>query len=376
MFSLFLLIATVLAEDASVTGTSAEATSTPLTPENLAKMTLVERLKAYPWSLERWTVGAIAAYLIIFYFGAKYNKAKVDKFVDSLLPVLKGNFFQVGVADGQLLAQDDYQHFSLYATGRVNIESVTAKFDLQARQNFPMWSSEWIVSFFTSVVPTPEDTAKFAFKIDSEASAQIDDFTWAVVTKDNMNNYRKDNYYLSLTKTSESDKLPIEYVFMNEVSEMNEKLYTEKLSELLEKCKSFLQFIVITDQPALKPDSIEELESSIGERLVVQMKMPGSDDERATATELITYLLDEYIDFVVANGTFRSELTRRCKKTREVEVAKLKKAAEDRRREEQDLAKREVEKQKIDKLTPAEQEKLAKRREERRQRKQMKRVRA
>ena len=220
----------------SATSIAAEATASEagrLTYEKLAQMPLKERLLAYPWQLERYSVGFVLVFLIFFTLGSRYNRKMVDKFVNALLPVLKDNFFQVGVTRSKLLAQDDQQHFTLYASGRLRVESMTSKIVLQARQNPMMWVMEYGTGFFFDSIPYPEDKVMIEFKLDDDASSKFDNFIWAIVTKDHMNDYRKENYYLSLTKTAESPDLPSEYVFMNEVPEMNKVLYVKKFHSLL-----------------------------------------------------------------------------------------------------------------------------------------------
>lgn len=293
----------------------------------------------------------------------------VDKFVNALLPVLKDNFFQVGVTRSKLLAQDDQQHFTLYASGRLRVESMTSKIVLQARQNPMMWVMEYGTGFFFDSIPYPEDKVMIEFKLDDDASSKFVNFIWAIVTKDHMNDYRKENYYLSLTKTAESPDLPSEYVFMNEVPEMNKVLYVKKFHSLLNKTKSFLKFFAITDQSSEKPEHLSELKPS--KKFVLQMSLPKSDAELAAIKEFVTFLLNEFIDYVCKKATFRPELIKKCKKTREVEYSKLQKILDEERKEKLNSDKSEKERARISKLSPNQQEKLLKKQEKRKQRRAM-----
>jgi len=356
----------------SATSIAAEATASEagrLTYEKLAQMPLKERLLAYPWQLERYSVGFVLVFLIFFTLGSRYNRKMVDKFVNALLPVLKDNFFQVGVTRSKLLAQDDQQHFTLYASGRLRVESMTSKIVLQARQNPMMWVMEYGTGFFFDSIPYPEDKVMIEFKLDDDASSKFVNFIWAIVTKDHMNDYRKENYYLSLTKTAESPDLPSEYVFMNEVPEMNKVLYVKKFHSLLNKTKSFLKFFAITDQSSEKPEHLSELKPS--KKFVLQMSLPKSDAELAAIKEFVTFLLNEFIDYVCKKATFRPELIKKCKKTREVEYSKLQKILDEERKEKLNSDKSEKERARISKLSPNQQEKLLKKQEKRKQRRAM-----
>lgn len=375
-FAIALLFGMAFAADSSsvtssVTSAAAEATSTAgeLTYEKLAEMSLKERLLAYPWQLERYSVGFVIGYLIVFTLGSKYNRKMVDKFVNAILPALKDNFFQVGVTKSKLLAQDDQQHFTLYATGRLRVESMISRIVLQARQNPLMWIMEYGTGFFFDSIPYPEDKVTVEFKLDEDASSKFDNFIWAVVTKDHMNDYRKENYYLSLTKTAENPDLPPEFVFMNEVPEMNKVLYSKKLQSLLTKSKNFLQFFAITDQPSDKPENLSELKPK--KKFVLQMSLPRSDSDLAAVKEFVTFLLNEYIDHVCRKAVFRPELSKKCKKTREVEYSKLQKLLEEERKEKLNSDKTERERARISKLSPNQQEKLLKKQEKRKQRRAM-----
>ncbi|KAG7797115.1 hypothetical protein KL929_002821 [Ogataea haglerorum] len=335
----------------------------------LADMSLLDRLKLYPWKLEMVSVGFIAAYVLTFFIGSKYNEKLVNNFLNANLDLLKEQFSQVGVTRSKLLAKDDSEHYAFYATGRLNIESLTAKFKLQPRQNVFIWFLELVFDFFAGAVAPLQDVVDLTFQIDSQAGSNYDDFIWAIVSKDNMNQLRKDNYFLSLTKTSESNKLPVEFVFMNEVPEMNEVLHHKKFNAVLEKCKSFLKFVAVTDQSSEKPETVSDTTPS--KKIVVQLRIPKSSAELEAAHELLKFLLNDYIDYVVSKASFRAELTRRCKKTREAEVSKLRKLEEDLKKEQ--LAAKKLEDQKKQKAgsDADEQRKHEKKQLERKQRRQM-----
>lgn len=353
------------------TSTSTMAYPQDITPEEFSKLPLLERLTTYNWKIEIFALGVVLAYFVLFKLGSGYNNKIASKFIDSVVPALRENFFQVGVTSQQLYAQDDGQHYSLYASGRLRVQSVLAKIELQSRQNLFMWAMELVMSFFLDSVPPPQDLVTVQFTFDEEASEKFDNFVWAVVTKDKMNTFRSENYFLSLTKTSESPKLPLQFVFMNEVSDMNDVLYTKKLADLLQANVSTLKFLAITDQPVEKPFKIAELKPY--KRLILQFALSNSDSNIEAIKNLFNYVLNEYLDLVVNRATFRPELTRKVKKTRENEYNKLKKILDDLKREELNTKKIEEQKKLKASMTPEEQQKFSKKQQERKQRKQLNR---
>lgn len=341
------------------------------TPEEIREMTIFQRLSNYDWKIELFSIGMIALYFGLFKVGSSYNNSIANKLIDSIVPVLKENFYQVGVTPNKLYVQDDYQNYSFYATGRLRVDSFIAKLELKSRQNLFMLLMEFIMSFFLESVPPPQDLLTVEIPFDEEASEKFDNFIWAIVTKDKMDSYRNDNYFLSLTKTSESPKLPLQFVFMNEVSDMNDVLYTKKLSDLLQQNVSTLKFLAITDQPIEKPDKISELKPV--KRVVLKFELSNSDSSIESIKNLITYVVNDYLDLIATRATFRPELTRKVKKTRENEYNKLKKQLDEYKREELNAKKVEEQKKLKASMTPQEQEKHARKQQERKQRKQMNR---
>lgn len=331
--------------------------------------TILERLVDRSWNVELLSIGMILAYFVAFKWGSYQNSNMVDKIVESWKPTLTDNFYQVGVTPKKLLAQDDAQTFTLYASGRLRLESFFAKFELKSRQNVFMLIIESILSFFVDYITTPTDLLSIEIKFDKETCEKFDDFIWAIVTKDKMNKYREDSYCLSLTKTTESTKLPNEFVFMGEVSEMNEILYTKKLTELIQLNKSTLKYICITDQSIEKPTKISELKSQ--KRLLLQFKPSSNAKDIENLSNLINYVVNDYADMIVQKGSFRAELLRKIKKTRENEYAKLKKAIDDVKRGELNQQKIEEQKKARANMTPEQQEKLAQKQKEKKQRKMM-----
>ncbi|AWU74922.1 uncharacterized protein C5L36_0B01860 [Pichia kudriavzevii] len=340
-------------------------------PEEIVEMGIVQRLKLYSWKIELFAIAAISIYYLVYKLGAGYNEKVALNFINSILPTLKENFYQVGVTETQLFAKDDDQNYTLYASGRTKIQSMTAKIQLQTRQNLSMWAMEAVVGYFFQSVPAPHDIVTIEFKFDEETSDKFDNFIWAIVTKDKMDKFRTENYFLSLTKTSESPKLPLQFVFMNEVPEMNDVLFTKKLSDALKDNLDTLKFIAITDQPSEKPVKISELKPT--KKVVLQFSISNNAKSIESIKNFFNYVLNDYLDLVANRSVFRPELTRKVKKTRENEYNKLKRILDDIKREELNNKKIEEQRKLKESMTPEEQQKLAKKQQERKQRKMLNR---
>lgn len=341
------------------------------TASEIFNMTILERLSYYDWKIEFFAIGIIASYYIIYKIGAVYNDKIANNTFNAIIPNLKQNFYQVGVAENQLIAQDDGQHYTLYASGRSKIESFLAKIELQPRQNVFMWIMENIVSFFMDSIPRVDDVLTVEVDFDEETSENFDNFIWAIVTKDKMDKFRNQNYYLSLTKTSESTKLPNQFVFMNEVPEMNDVLFNKKLNDLLKANIATLKYLSITDQPIEKPTKIAELKPA--KKVLIKFQLSNNAKNIEAVKNLINYVINDYADLISNRASFRPELTRKVKKTREIEYNKLKKQLDDLKRDELNMKKIEDQKKLKASMTPEEQQKFAKKQQERKQRKQLNR---
>lgn len=124
--------------------------------------------------------------------------------------------------------------YATFATGRENIQSLTCDFDLIGRHNLITLAFEYILGFFFSV-PAPEDV----IKIEIVPNAKILPFVFAIVNKNHMQSAREKNYFLSLTRTADSDKLPSSFVFMTESNELTQLLFSEDLSSAVHRSQSF-----------------------------------------------------------------------------------------------------------------------------------------
>ncbi|KAG5362178.1 UPF0674 endoplasmic reticulum membrane protein [Yarrowia sp. C11] len=338
---------------------------TEYSPEAWAALSIKDRLLHYDWSKEAFILAFIVFYVGLFYFGASLNKKKINGWVDANKAVLASQFHQVGanpvgVKDRKILVADTPSNFTTYATGRVNIDSLTAKSKLKTRQNILTLLFEYVFSFFMDAIPVPADEVTISLKINK--SANVPDGIWAIVHKDAMRKAREDLYFLSLTKTSDSEKLPVSCVFMSENSELTEKLYNPALKELLTETAPFFRYLAITDLPAERPNKASEYEKSLvgaTKTVVLKLNIPSGATDLAKTAQLLEAAVN-LVD-TAAKLNLRPEVAKKIRATRESEIKKIQKVADEERAEEEAekraAAKKEAETKAITSLSPEAQRK-------------------
>lgn len=338
---------------------------TEYTPEAWAALSIQERLLHYDWSKEAFILAFIVFYVGLFYLGASFNKKKINGWVDANKAVLASQFYQiganpVGVKDRKILVSDTPSNFTTYATGRVNIDSLTAKSKLKTRQNILTLIFEYVFSFFMDAVPVPADEVTITLKLNK--SANVPDGIWAIVHKDAMRKAREDLYFLSLTKTSDSDKLPVSCVFMSENSELTEKLYNPALKELLTETAPYFRYLAITDLPAERPNKASEYEKSLvgaTKTVVLKLNIPSGATDLAKTAQLLETAIN--LADTAAKLNLRPEVAKKIRATREAEMKKVQKVADEERAEEEAekraAAKKEAETKAISSLSPEAQRK-------------------
>lgn len=327
-----------------------------------------DRILAHNWKMEGVVITLTLATVLLYVFGNYWNDTKFQKFITFESEKLREQFYQVGVTPRKLFIMDDEQHFVSYATGRINISRFIIKVTLQARQNFTMWLMENVFSFFAQTVDAAEDEIQIVANVHPDIT--LDPFIFAIVNKDNMNKERKDNYYLSLTKTTDSEKLPLQFVYMSESPEINELLYSEELRQVLDQSGDLLKLLAFTDQSPVHPFDLKETKPQFRAILKLHLKSDPSSLER---TSNIINQFIELID-VVSSKKFkvRTEVVKKINKVRDAEVKKLEKLIEQDRKdqlEEKKLEELKKQKEQLRNINPKELEKLEKKQREKQQRK-------
>lgn len=337
--------------------------------EELVDMGLWNRLKLMSWNIELLAIGAILIYTFLFKIGDIYNRRKVTSFLNSLNDVFKKNFFQYGVSENSLFVKDSPENYASYATGRINIDKVNISIRLQPRQNIFIWLFENVFSFFLDSIEKSEDVADFTITTSSDVT--YDNFIAAIVSKAGMNNFRNANYFLSLTKTTDSPKLPQSFVFMSETQEFLDKILTDVLRHsLTPESASYLRYIAFTDQQEEKPKTISQCRPQ--RRVVLSTFIPKNCDQ-STQLSVIVGELFRIIDLLNTKKiTFKPESLRKVLKTRESELAKIQKLIDEGKQELLNSEKAKLKRDEIEKtrhISREEQIKLEKKAQEKKQRK-------
>ncbi|EGV65162.1 hypothetical protein PSN45_005227 [Yamadazyma tenuis] len=343
------------------------------TVEDVASSTVWDRIKNNDWRLELITISFTLGFVVLFKIGDLYNKSLVTKFLEGTKETLEANFFQVGVSKEDLYIKDSPENYSSYATGRENIAKVNFDFKLRPRNNIFVWILEGIMSYFTEYVQKPIDKVDIVI----QPSIPYDNFISAIVSKLGMNDFRKFNYFLSLTRTVDSTKIPESFVFMSEGSEFHDKLLTPALADALTiEAASYIRYIAFTDQATEKPDSPEGYAPY--RRIVISMSLPSKKAQIAQISKTLDAIFSIIDGIAEKSITFKSESLKKVAKTRETELNKILKALEQERleieAEEKAKLKRE-EREKIRNLSPEEQAKLEKKESEKKQKKLQKKQR-
>lgn len=334
---------------------------------------LKERVLAHGWKMEGIIVGLTLGTVVLYVLGGYLNLSKFQKWIDYQSSALKEQFAQVGVTRSKLFYQDDDQHYTSYASGRINVAQLILNVTLQSRQNFSLWIMEHLFGFFFDSLDPIEDEVEMVATLHDDV--KVEPFIWAVVNKENMNKSRTENYFLSLTKTSDSDKLPDNFVFMTENAALSEVLFDEELRAILDNLGDLVQYVAFTDQQAVHPTSEQQTVPKF--RAVVKLNLKTDATSLATAKDLTNKVL-ERIDYVCSKKfKLRPEVAKKVAKVREAELTKLRKFIEQDKKEQLEEKKLEKLREKKEKLKsdPKELEKLERKQREKQQRKLMKKQR-
>lgn len=341
--------------------------------DELNEMSIIQRILINDWKLELITLSFTLAFAFLFKLGDWYNNKLVEDFMAGIKGTLTKNFYQVGTSKTDLYIKDSAENYSSYATGRENIAKVNIDFKIRPRNNIFVWVIEGVLSFFTEFVQKPIDKVDIVIY----PNFQYDNFISAIVSKLGMNDFRKFNYFLSLTKTSDSSKLPESFVFMSEGSEFQEKILTDDLVDSLSvESASYLRYLSFTDQATEKPETPEQCEPF--RRVVISLKLSTSKSDLEKISKTLEAVFDIIDSIAEKKITFKSEALKKVAKTREAELSKILKAIELEKQEIEAEEKAKLKKEERDRvrnLSPEEQAKLEKKEMEKRQKKLQKKQR-
>lgn len=393
------LLRPVLKLSEKVTALNAKYLS--LTFEEQKNMSFLERVKVYNWTFELIALSILGLVFLAYKYGVFINENRAKKLFKSVNAFLQDElqFARVGFSKGDgtkipYVEERQKTWFSTFATGRSAIASLSVRVHMFSRSNPVAMLVESLLRFvFPSMVV--QDIAEHCEVVikpngvyvgsetakpnaDAKEIANKFKFITAVVNKSSMNELRRDNYYLSLTRTSESDNLPVEYVFMSETNQLNGFIshYTDaEFKSLLKRAGKLLQCIAFTDLPTKKPLTDKLWESVQQPRVVIRTKVPTSEQELTLLKELIGAVV-EIVDTVTREFVQKSpqvfitsEVLRKSNQLRSQELAKVIKAMQQVEREMAQEKKQEAEKERRRQLKASgEQEKVDQKMKEKRER--------
>ncbi|KAK9236034.1 hypothetical protein V1525DRAFT_346976 [Lipomyces kononenkoae] len=317
---------------------------------------------------EFWFFAIVVAFVAVHVGGNSWNKRKATKWMKSQADALRSQFFQVGfdetvtttepsqIPESKYLKRVSPVDYVFYATGRLNISLLHGKISLLTRHNIIMLVFEYVFSFLLSTEP-PKDVVEFIVRPTDSDKSSYDGFVFAIVNKEIMKRVREESYDLSLTRTSDHPKLPVSCTVMSEAAEITETLFTPELLDAVKAAESVLQYLVISDLPVDRPKTVEEYVPK--KRALLSVKIANTPEQEQATVQLVNAFLNT-VDLAVAKAHWRPEVSRKLKATRDDEIRKLKKIADEEKAEElakQRAKEKKEQKQEIGKLTAEEQRK-------------------
>lgn len=317
------------------------------------------------------TIGLVIVVLHIF--GARLNRNKAKAWARAHAPIMLDEYALVGfggvatqnndkVKPESLLKEKSLFEFATYATGRQNTAFMDVKLTMTKRFNPMMNFIESAFSFFAeSTFPAPVDSMEahiYPFDgkesltvprlpnsdVGKDSKSSYDGFVWAIVNKTCMQKVRDERYDLSLTVTKDHPKLADWLTIMSENAEITNTLLTDELIAAVTQAGSDFEYIIISDQPADKPKTLEE--SSPSKRAFLRYRLPSSNNYD-TMLPVFSYF-QRLPDLLVQSAHFRPEVLKKVRNTREQMVKELKKVADEEKAEERALEREKTKKAKRD----------------------------
>ncbi|CEP61135.1 uncharacterized protein LALA0_S02e07514g [Lachancea lanzarotensis] len=381
---------------------------TALTFQEQKALTITERIRFYNWTFEFWALGVLALIYVFHVIGTRINKNRAVNLFKGFrqcfeeLAFAKIGFTTKSGQNQPFVAENNNTWFTGFATGRSSVESVTVRARLLARFNplsilmekslglflpalFEADTEEFVeVTIKANGVYVTSTTADLP-KAPSDPASVLSKFKFvaSIVNKSDMSKARENNYYLSLTHTSESEKLPIQYVYMSENNQLNsffDHYGGAALKTLLSESAHFLSFLAFTDLPEAKPITERSWERNQQPRCVLRFKVVTSDADIARLTKLVTTavgIVDAATQDYVQNPNkafITNDMLKRSANLRSQELAKvvkvMKQAERDLLQEKKQEQEREKRRESRNKLSGEEQDKQEQKMREKRERRQ------
>ncbi|BFZ55231.1 hypothetical protein PYCC9005_002271 [Savitreella phatthalungensis] len=265
--------------------------SVPLTfRQNLA--TFWDRHTIDEFYFECFIMVVLAGYIMSHFSGSAANDDAAKKHFQKVYRLLHEQFAQVGPATtGAPLLKDTQTRFISYASGRKNVESVHV--DITTKPRHDLLVGYVFSSIYGLYFDQPSLVDRLELNFTLPRDNVPDGFVWAVVHKEVMRRLRLSDWDLQFTKTQDlPDKLPREFVCMNELAETNDRLLTADFVTAIQGAKDCLEYVVVSDQPVKQPnaragDKSDELQATHASERTIRLSVLA---DKATTDQLSNLL--------------------------------------------------------------------------------------
>ncbi|KAK2740638.1 hypothetical protein FQN57_006007 [Myotisia sp. PD_48] len=368
-----------------------------------------ERTSPSDFIQEAFVIPFVLIIALFHFWGARKNRGKARDWAQAHLPVLYDEFAVVGYdgvprnrsgttdnisTEDMGLKEKSLNEFTSYATGRQNVAFMDVTIKMLKRYNPMIIFGDLIISlFFESLPQATENVEICAYAFDGKekdlvpaipagreqqrskvGSSTYDGFVFAVAHKNCMRQLRQDRYDVSLTFTKDNAKLPAWLTVMSESAEITDLMLSPELIKAVEEVGDLFQYLVISDQPADKPTSLDEATPT--KRMVLSLRLPSSLEDSAASSALLRVFV-RLMDRVVTVAHFRPEVSRKLRNTRVEETKRLQRADEEEKSEERKLAAEKLKKEERERtlrsMSAEEQRKYLEKEKDREQRRELKR---
>ncbi|CAG8625014.1 12139_t:CDS:2 [Racocetra persica] len=265
--------------------------------------------------------------------------------------LFEDNFSLVGNGRGTLI-YDGPADYLFYMSGRRNCQYIHGRITLKPRHDI----LQTITNFFTSQFSSKavKDTVTYNVTMNN---GYYDDFVFGVIKKESASDLRQSRYDLkTFTKQSQHNLLPNVFNVHSESVEITDIVLSNRIIDLLKASSKYLTYLIITDQPRIRPEKLIEDRQKI---LTVMHELP-DDISMFSDILIVTELLLTLIDLIPAQCSFRTETRQKLKKNREEAEKVIQKNLTLERQEEiqqKKADKKRAEAERIAKLSPEEQRK-------------------
>ncbi|EPQ28267.1 uncharacterized protein PFL1_04094 [Pseudozyma flocculosa PF-1] len=330
------------------------------------------------FTTEGGVLGVCILFLLIHYAGKARNRQMAERWAKKAMPLLSNEF--ASVADDTkgrgLVIWNGGSDALIFASGRRGCQSLSAVFTLKPRHDPLERFTSFVFDVATaSLVPSHRDLLTLTFALPTTADNVYGIF--ALVDKTALQATRSGRFDLSFTKINDGDQavtsrgIPNRFAILTESSDLTDQYLGEPdargqaqrqkigvADALKTSAADLLESLVISDQPAERPTgpvAVQQREP----RLVLTLCMPKSDAQCEASLALLHVAVNivDGLDKGIIKP--RTEAMAKFRKTRaEVDKELLEESTKEQReaeREAKEEAKRKAEKEKFDRMTPAEQ---------------------